>query len=321
MKPDSYPTPYRITQAGSAARVCLLSGQQGQVLAAFSKAVYLQPDAGELFWLSAPDAPPHRRSARITPGLPGLSPGAHYRVEDRSLMIDQEVLIDLQGSLPWYEPRRDPALALPLLFPRVQEFFSSLDLSAARGFGLFIPRLLSLSKGGPVDRHTDSNDPVLVHAAPLVMDLAQACLENNRSAFSEGAQRLVGLGPGLTPSGDDFLGGMAFAIHMLHFNYPGLDLPGLASQVEELRPLTHPISFALLSDLVRGHAVAPLHQITNDLLGGQSFSYIRPYVYQLASLGHSTGWDLLAGLLAGLLSTSYCHYFILSLKEPQTIVL
>jgi hypothetical protein len=319
MKLESVPTLYSISQAGAIARACLTAGQHGQVLAAFSKAVYLQPDSGELFWLSTQDAPMHRRCARITPGLPGLSPGATYRVEGRCLQIDKDVRIDLQQALPWYEPCGDPVLAPPLLFPRVQGFFSGLEYSQARGFGAFIPQLLALSKGKSVGPGPNSKDPVLTHARPLVMDLAQACLENRQADVSKCSRRLAGLGSGLTPSGDDFLGGMAFAFNRLQFNYPDLNLPDLAWQVEEFRSLTHPISFTLLIDLVRGHAVAPLHQITNDLLCGLSFNYLQPYTFQLTGLGHSTGWDLLAGLLAGLLTTSQSRYCIPSCEIIHTI--
>jgi hypothetical protein len=321
MKLESVPTLYSISQSGSFARSCLTAGQHGHVLAAFSKAIYLQAEAGELFWLSAQDTPMHRRCARITPGLPGLSPGATYRVEGRYLQIDKDVRIDLQETFPWSEPRGDPVLALALLFPLVQGFFSSLEYSQARGFGTFIPQLLALSKGKPVDPGPNSKDPVLAHARPLVMDLAQACIENRQADVSKGSRSLAGLGSGLTPSGDDFLGGMVFAFNRLQINYPDLNLPDLASQMVDFRSLTHPISFTLLIDLVRGHAVAPLHQITNDLLCGLSFNYLQPYVYQLTGLGHSTGWDLLAGLLAGLLTTSQSHYCFPLFRDTQTVAL
>jgi hypothetical protein len=312
---------YRITQAGSIARYCLTPGQHGHVLAAFSKAIYLQSSSSELFWITHLESTMHRRCARVNSILPDLSPGSSYQVESRNLKFENEVTIGLEQAIQWDEPCRDPAMAEALLFPCVQTFFSSLDYSRARGFGTFIPPLVLLSKGEPVNRLPDPTDLVLAHAYPLVMDVAHACLENRHSDISKFSKKLVGLGSGLTPSGDDFLGGMAFAIHVLQFNYPDLELPDFNPEVDYFQLRTHPISFALLSDLVHGHAIAPLHQIANDLFCGQSFKYLQPYVYQLTSIGHSTGWDLLAGLLTGLFTMSQSHYCISSFNLDQKVEL
>jgi hypothetical protein len=66
---------------------------------------------------------------------------------------------------------------------------------------------------------------------------------------------------------------------------------------------TNRISAVLLEDLAKGHAIGPLHQLINHFLMGDSLDRIHFSVAQLARVGHSTGWDLLAGLVAGLLAT------------------
>jgi hypothetical protein len=319
MKPDSIHALDSISQAGSFARSCLTAGQHGQVLAAFSKAIYLQAEAGELFWLSTQDAPMHRRCARVSGELPAPSAGSRYQVHGHGLKIDKDIALELDGTIPWDEPGRVPAMDISSLDLHVQEFFATLNTSQARGFGTFIPQLLSLSKGKPVDLGPNSKDPVLAHARPLVMDLAQACLEDHQSDVLKCSRRLAGLGSGLTPSGDDFLGGMAFVNKILKVNYPELDLLDFISEVDYYQPLTHPISFILLSDLVSGHAIAPLHQMMNGLLCGKSIEDLHLYFSQLTFIGHSTGWDLLAGFLAGLLIISQSHYCIPSFKTIHNI--
>jgi hypothetical protein len=72
--------------------------------------------------------------------------------------------------------------------------------------------------------------------------------------------------------------------------------------IESYGSQTHLISFTLLNDLADGHAIAPLHEIINGLFSGESFESLYPFVSELASVGHSTGWDLLTGLLTGLLT-------------------
>jgi hypothetical protein len=138
--------------------------------------------------------------------------------------------------------------------------------------------------------------------------MSRACLDHQPSRICSFADKFIGLGAGLTPSGDDFLGGMFFAIHQLRAAYPDNDFVDYAIPLEPYRSRTHVISYTLLDDLANGYAVAPLHQFINGLLSGDSFENIDPFVLQLTSMGHSTGWDLLTGLLVGLLAADPHHY-------------
>ena len=63
-------------------------------------------------------------------------------------------------------------------------------------------------------------------------------------------RELVGLGPGLTPSGDDFLGGLLFAAHSLKTAYPedfcwGQEV--ITDLMDWARMQTHSISHAVLA--------------------------------------------------------------------------
>jgi hypothetical protein len=116
------------------------------------------------------------------------------------------------------------------------------------------------------------------------------------------ADSLVGLGAGLTPSGDDFLGGMFFAHRVLRSVFPDLDFIDWQPLVGSYASRTNQISHTLLRDLSLGHAVAPLHGIINCLLSEAPTDEMYSLIIGLERLGHSTGWDLLTGLLAGLLS-------------------
>jgi hypothetical protein len=138
--------------------------------------------------------------------------------------------------------------------------------------------------------------------------MASACLEHQPTRIPEIADRLIGLGEGLTPSGDDFLGGMFFAFHQLQAAYPESAIADFRLHPESYRTRTHQISYTLLNDLAHGYAVAPLHHLVNGLLMGEPFETIYLYVTQLTSIGHSTGWDLLTGLLVGLLAADSHHY-------------
>jgi hypothetical protein len=295
-----------IIQTGGVARACLAPGQRGKVLAAFSQAIYLQTEAGELFWIATEDAPLHQRCARISAHLPGFSVGSPFHVEDQRLTIDPGLIFDVGHASLWSAPHLDlnRVLEIAQLATRLHVFFSQLDFAQAKGFGTFIPHILSLAQNESIDPALTLTDPVLRFAHPFVLDMARACLDRQPLRISKHADALIGLGAGLTPSGDDFLGGLLFAVKTLQAAYPDLNF-NHSIPIETYRPRTHVISFTLLRDLASGQASAPLHHIINGLLRGEPFESIYPFIRQLTQIGHSTGWDLLAGLLRDCSSPSY----------------
>lgn len=319
MNTSSIGSQSRITHAGTIARACLMPGRHGSVLAAFSKAIYLQSEAGELFWITTEDAPMHSRCAQISSPLPMLSAGSQFHVDGRSLMLDRVLICDMEQASEWREPCTDQVVEAASLYSRVHTFFTALDYSQARGFGHFIPSILSLYQEASANLVSEPADPILLYARPLVMSMAYACLEHQAASISQNTGLLVGLGTGLTPSGDDFLGGMFFALKTLQSYYPDMFFHEYQPALEPYRSRTHLISFTLLNDLADGHAIAPLHHILNGLISGRPAESIYPFVSQLTRIGHSTGWDLLAGLLNGLLTTYQSHYFIPSFQLTKSM--
>jgi hypothetical protein len=64
---------------------------------------------------------------------------------------------------------------------------------------------------------------------------------------------------------------------------------------------THSISHTVLSDLALGHGPEPLHEVVKSLLTGQDLRCLISAVTRLLEIGHTTGWDILAGALTGML--------------------
>jgi hypothetical protein len=138
----------------------------------------------------------------------------------------------------------------------------------------------------------------------MALSLAHACLDQDLHSVTRIGKEMIGLGPGLTPSGDDFLGGLFFAARSLHHAYPGYfpwdedavyELPGWAKN------RTHPISHAIFSDLILGHGPEPLHDLVGGLLEGKGFDSILEAALRLTAIGHSSGWDLLSGAVTGMM--------------------
>jgi hypothetical protein len=295
-------SPSVFARFGTTARDCLADGQRGKILAVFSKVIYLLTEADELFWITTGDALMHRRCAKITSPLPGLEAGARFQVQNHLLTVDPGFAFEIGNPPLWISPRAIHVLDAASLFDFIRSIFFQLDFSQAGGFGNFMPQILRLFQNESPLSSAERNDPILRFSQPLVLSIARASLERRPSTLPEAADKLIGLGAGLTPSGDDFLGGFLFATHHLRAEYPRFDFTNYNLQIEAFRSRTHPISFALLKDHASGYSLEPLHQIVNGILGGESFEKISPSVLQLTQIGHSTGWDLLTGLLVGLMT-------------------
>jgi len=64
---------------------------------------------------------------------------------------------------------------------------------------------------------------------------------------------------------------------------------------------THPISHAILRDHAFGHGPEPLHDVVTSLLKGQDLGLTVEGAERLLGIGDTSGWDILAGMLTGML--------------------
>ena len=108
----------------------------------------------------------------------------------------------------------------------------------------------------------------------------------------EAVAALLGLGPGLTPSGDDFLGGMLIALHVCGEKSVQKQL---YTQVESLLDSTGPVSSAHLKAAALGEGSQSLHQVLNMLLEGNE-TQLELGIDGIKQIGHTSGWDALAGV-------------------------
>ena len=122
-----------------------------------------------------------------------------------------------------------------------------------------------------------------MHAQPALEAIDRWLIGNSLGA--EAAQ-LVGLGPGLTPSGDDYFGGVLVALHALR----------RASQAESLWRWLEPQLVGRTSAISAAHlaaaAAGQAHEALHAVLAGA------PDLERLDAVGHCSGWDGLAGAMA-----------------------
>jgi Protein of unknown function (DUF2877) len=142
---------------------------------------------------------------------------------------------------------------------------------------------------------------VLAVAPPsaLLADPWRRALGEGEAAIRRGdllavASALGGLGPGLTPAGDDALAGILLAHRALDGN-PDERLLLAAAQAAS----TTDLSAALLCWAARGQAVEPVHVLLGAIAARDETAAIAA-VTRVSSLGSSSGADLLLGLRLGL---------------------
>ncbi len=309
MNSNSLKTAVPIHFIGEEARRFLLPGTDGRVLAAFSKAIYLLNPQNDLCWLSSENAPMHRRAIQVGARLPGVAVGTPFAVTDQHLSFGPDIVLDFSQTRRWRFTPRTPGRVLLIneLYQRLYAITSIIDhLPSAKGFGNLIPEIVNIHQGQPISRSNPKLEGAPIYAQPIIREIAVLCLAHDFRLMLEFAEELVGLGEGLTPSGDDFIGGLLFCLQSIHHNYGLLQVngfPGLDSFLRRSESQTNLISFTLLKDHASGHGSESLHNLLNDLLTGQPLDVLSRSIMGLVQIGHSTGWDLLAGVLTGLLVT------------------
>lgn len=132
--------------------------------------------------------------------------------------------------------------------------------------------------------------------------LAAGCRSGSLVTAITAAEQLMGLGPGLTPSGDDMLAGALAALrHLGAATRTGRAVwlaDWLAATVAfDARTRTTPISATLLHCAAQGQLCAEAAGVLRGLAGLQP---LEPALHRLLQLGHTSGADLAWGIGIGL---------------------
>jgi hypothetical protein len=207
--------------------------------------------------------------------------------------------LDPQQSQPW-NPR--PQLAPGVCPPkRLQENLGLLEtcLSAhasADGLaGLTVMRL----KSHVEKPHANSR---LLHTAWLAtQNLLDGIAQQRMSLARQGISALIGLGPGLTPSGDDVLTGLIAATLVLGEAleqsvtfYQRLSAEALAIAYSR----TNKISITWIEYAGRGEVAEHLGRLFEALMQPDT-SLIEQAAHEVLSSGATSGGDIVAGIILG----------------------
>ena len=286
----------RATVCGVNAHRLLRERGNGRVAAVFERSFYIHSVdgvacIGNASLLSCPlnivtDAR-HDTVWRVS----GLNVGERWQIVDSTIYLGNGLRIRFGGARTWRPARASRGLHRRQLKPALATL-RRLAKTRVPDDGLGVIALSGM--------HSSSKRPLLAMAREPVdrlRDWLAAAARRHSEAPTESLQplcRLIGLGPGLTPSGDDFLAGVMIALHAF----------GREDISQRLWDVIRPsaleagniISFAHLSAASEGAGIAPIHYLICALQTGDG-SEIGKHLNDIDKIGHTSGWDALAGVL------------------------
>jgi len=126
--------------------------------------------------------------------------------------------------------------------------------------------------------------------------LIAALLAERERDLVRGVRMLVGLGPGLTPAGDDFLLGLMARLHLAPPE--GRDFSGIMQiMLAEAGPRTTRLSREWLRQAALGHFAEPWHHLRQALTAGAAAD-VRRAADAILAIGATSGQQAMTGFLA-----------------------
>jgi hypothetical protein len=278
--------PRRIARAGvDAMRVQSIYRSVVNISTADGLLTVASPDGGGLPNGILADLGPDWREIGLHAGMAAFASGATVRVPDAGLEIQ------FDGAAPW-----SPRLASPAGAAEAATAGARWRRRAGTTRGLAQARA-SAGGFGALLREDVIHDPVgiLGVARPALAELAVVLETGDRTGAAEVARRLVGLGPGLTPSGDDVLVGIEAALHALARPSAGF----LTLATGDVEGRTTALAATLLRHAGAGEFAERLHGLLAALLGSDDEA-IPAAIDRAVAWGATSGTDCLLGVLVGL---------------------
>ena len=279
---------------GCAARAVLDAHGEGRVLAVFRRSFYAAFD-DEVVCVGPPQLGPGplnllcaRRNDTAWADR-GIEAGAGVSCLDSALDVAGRLRFDFRAADVWRPPGTiagTPAavgVGLDLLARKVR-------LRKPGGFGALLARPVHDAESTA----WEFDDALLRTARPAV-DALRGWLAATLAGAAvppPPVSALIGLGPGLTPSGDDFLGGAMIALHHCGRRDVAHRLAGAVLPIAARD--TSLISAAYLRCAARGEGASVLFDALDSLAAADSAT-MDARLDAIDAVGHTSGWDCLAG--------------------------
>lgn len=268
---------------------------RGRVHSVFTRVVNVLAPGGTLIALAARDAghAPRTLTADVTDWAGrGLRAGQAAVFAPGSITLavpGRPVRLATAGAQRWSATAPPVAGLAPGACAAAADLLDRLN----RDHGVPGGMLGAAPQAGPMDAAIVR---ALHHGRALLLD---ALRTGDTALMRQGVLALLGLGPGLTPAGDDFLTGLTLVAAL-----PGSAQAALVPVLREVLS-AHPerttdLSLATLREAADARARAELLDVLGLVAHAAAPRELHTAVRAVLAIGHTSGSDILSGLAAGL---------------------
>lgn len=231
----------------------------------------------------------------------GARAGDAVRVRGSALEFGEHCRVEF-GSAEIYSPGRK------FTEPMIEDDEIASNLGVARKTALVFGKtgglgeLLALLRPGVGGMEPTKLNIFASSAVQPAADLDRAFRSGDRFLMTDAVRRLIGLGPGLTPSSDDMLAGLALVCVLFAENtgnaQGAANLVGQAIAAEATTGRTTRLSQEYLKEAALGRGNEPVMRLCAALLTGTRGSVERE-TRRVLAIGETSGTDIVLGLVFG----------------------
>jgi len=292
---------------GQVVRSLCHAGASGTVIMRFERCAYLQFNK-QLVCIGLHELGASTISANFDHTVreipQSLTIGASVQLSTEHLMVDERYFFDLFGAAQYVSGMQGDVLHFRM--PVTQYGLLKKLSIPSSGLAPLLRYFTSpLAVAGSVNtiESTNFESELLDFTLPAIVQLANQiginCASkdagNKRSMFDPGVfKKLLGAGPGLTPSGDDFLCGVFVALRL--FNCTEVAESLWASIQSDVMQSTTPVSAVMLEQSVLGESGERLEAVVEAY-----YDYPQTCANDFQKLvdlvGETSGWDWLTGFV------------------------
>ncbi|WP_246016356.1 DUF2877 domain-containing protein [Cohnella phaseoli] len=207
--------------------------------------------------------------------------------ENQKLYIGNQLVISIDKASLWESKLPEYPSSLEALHRNMSKMKGYIDLHG---------------KGGGIKKALEPQSPFDAEMSKMIeertLTLLAHILRKDMPEALTSASRLIGLGPGLTPSGDDFLVGLFTVLNIPNsqlFRYRML----AHLVVQEAKTLTNEISFMALKKASRGQVRESIIHLVKSIFTGNDEEFTLS-LNKVLTIGSTSGTDIALGIYRGL---------------------
>lgn len=287
---------------GSYAQKILKEGAVGEVHSTFDRAFNVLI-SGELIGIGRGDVPKGPFNIVTDIGLNDsmrslVDKGERIRLDEDLLSFRNGLTVCLTKAEIW-QPKR--GVEKPFEIELVKRNLSLVEELASlrnEGFGQLVQHIENMISGAPFD---DSQlNQIARSGVPDIIALVNAVKSGDTDLVGQSAKNLVGLGQGLTPSGDDllagFMAGLRWTVNSLNGDVNYVD--EINRNIINVAEGTTMLSKQLLTCAAYGEVNEAVEGLLKAILAGHAGS-VTTATEKVLAIGESSGVDSIVGILLG----------------------